>query len=115
MVTPVNELLRLKDPTVVEISSPDIDGTKHSILDIVISLLYIKDKLTQKKSECYCILTIKSNVTNNLKKRKQRSSYHLEFTFKIRCEYTLPDGSIYVCQFPPTSLIHLVQIRMKFE
>jgi hypothetical protein len=38
MVTPVNAALLLKDSTVTDISSPDIDGTKHSILDIVISL-----------------------------------------------------------------------------
>ena len=38
MVTPVNAVLLLKDYTVTEISSPDIDGTKHSILDIVITL-----------------------------------------------------------------------------
>ena len=35
MVTPVKASLRLKDSTVTEISSPPIDGTKHSILDIV--------------------------------------------------------------------------------
>ena len=34
MVTPVKASLRLKDSTVTEISSPRIDGTKHSILDI---------------------------------------------------------------------------------
>jgi hypothetical protein len=35
IVTPVNEELLLKDSTVTEISSPDIDGTKHSIPAIV--------------------------------------------------------------------------------
>ena len=33
-VTPVNDSLRLNDSTVTEISSPDMDGTKHSMLDI---------------------------------------------------------------------------------
>jgi hypothetical protein len=36
MVTPVKDWLLLKDSTVVDISSPLIDGTKHSMLDIVI-------------------------------------------------------------------------------
>jgi hypothetical protein len=31
MVTPVKAALLLKDSTVTEISSPDIDGIKHSI------------------------------------------------------------------------------------
>ena len=31
IVTPVNAELLLKDSTVTEISSPDMDGTKHSI------------------------------------------------------------------------------------
>ena len=34
MVTPVKASLQLKDSTVTEISSPRIDGTKPSILDI---------------------------------------------------------------------------------
>jgi hypothetical protein len=34
MVTPVKAELLLKDSTVTEISSPLIDGTKHSIADI---------------------------------------------------------------------------------
>jgi hypothetical protein len=33
-VTPVNDSLRLNDSTVTEISSPVIDGTKHSMLDM---------------------------------------------------------------------------------
>ena len=35
-VTPVNAELLPKDSTVTEISSPDIDGTKHSIPAIAI-------------------------------------------------------------------------------
>ena len=35
IVTPVNAELLLKDSTVTEISSPDIDGIKHSIDDIM--------------------------------------------------------------------------------
>ena len=35
MVTPENESLLLKDSTVTDMSSPDIDGTKHSMLDII--------------------------------------------------------------------------------
>jgi hypothetical protein len=38
MVTPVKDWLLLKDSTVVDISSPFIDGTKHSMLDIIISV-----------------------------------------------------------------------------
>ena len=33
-VTPVKDSLRLNDSTVTEISSPDMEGTKHSMLDI---------------------------------------------------------------------------------
>lgn len=36
IVTPVKESLRLKDSTVVEISSPHIKGMKHSIVDITV-------------------------------------------------------------------------------
>ena len=39
MVTPVNAALLLKDSTVTEMSSPDIDGTKHSIPDIITTML----------------------------------------------------------------------------
>ena len=39
IVTPENESLLLKDSTVTEMSSPDIVGTKHSMLDIIISAL----------------------------------------------------------------------------
>lgn len=35
IVTPENESLLLKDSTVTEMSSSDIDGTKHSMLDII--------------------------------------------------------------------------------
>ena len=35
-VTPVNDSLRLNDSTVTEISSPDMDGTKHSMVDMAI-------------------------------------------------------------------------------
>ena len=35
IVTPENESLLLKDSTVTDMSSPDIDGTKHSMLDII--------------------------------------------------------------------------------
>ena len=33
-VTPVKDSLRLNDSTVTDISSPDMDGTKHSILNM---------------------------------------------------------------------------------
>lgn len=33
-VTPVKDSLRLNDSTVTEISSPVMDGTKHSMLDM---------------------------------------------------------------------------------
>ena len=47
IVTPVNASLRLKDSTVMDISSPDMDGMKHSMLDMVILMLSIKDKLNK--------------------------------------------------------------------
>ena len=39
MVTPVKASLLLKDSTVTEMSSADIEGIKHSILDMVTSAL----------------------------------------------------------------------------
>ncbi len=45
MVTPVKAELLLKDSTVTEISSPDIDGIKHSIA--AIKLLIITHKYNQ--------------------------------------------------------------------
>ena len=39
IVTPVKASLLLKDSTVTDMSSADIDGTKHSILDMVTSAL----------------------------------------------------------------------------
>jgi hypothetical protein len=35
IVTPLNDSLLLKDSTVKEISSPDIEGMKHSIPDMI--------------------------------------------------------------------------------
>jgi hypothetical protein len=37
-VTPVNEELLLKDSTVVSISAPLMEGMKHSIFDMIISV-----------------------------------------------------------------------------
>jgi hypothetical protein len=34
IVTPAKESLRLKDSTVMEMSSPDMEGIKHSICDM---------------------------------------------------------------------------------
>ena len=38
MVTPVKDALLLKDSTVMDISSPDIDGIKHSIPVIIVKV-----------------------------------------------------------------------------
>ena len=45
-VTPVNDSLLLNDSTVTEISSPDMDGTKHSMLDMIFLFWSNKYKYT---------------------------------------------------------------------
>lgn len=90
IVTPVNESLLLKDSTVTDISSPDIDGTKHSMLDIIIFALAYQSKLQQ------C---------------QKRSSDLRILAFEIRSEYTASDICINLGYIPPSSFIHLMEIR----
>ena len=87
-VTPVNDSLWLNDSTVMDISSSDMDGTKHSMLDIL-----------------YLIL---------LEQRKKLLPYHLKFGFEIRSEDALSDVGVDLLNRPPAALIHLIKIWSKF-